>query len=358
MKKCVLIILFVVGFPIMAFAKDVPLKRPSTEQWCFDYAKILTPKVEEEINDEARSIQKAFDADFVVAIVPSIGEADINTYAVDLFTRWQIGKNTQGKKGILILIAQKQQKIRIEIGYDLEGIYTDAYVGQVERDILKEFLEQAEWGVGFLATIESFLFRLYNNDLQEEVKEISSPSDNLEHYSQGAGASNVFDFGAALNKPLPENYDEIRSYFSAQPTPELVFLRYMELCAKAVKHNNDLTIFTDLSNQFWKDWKHTSGQQRAEAQEVSGRSYYIKDLENHAVVFFPAETAEKMKKSPIYFLFKTDEGWQIDIYTMARVLRVVGPGWMMVTETFHPYSAIIMEEYNLAKAIRHNVILE
>lgn len=331
-----------------AYALTVPPFRPNPDEYCFDFAGILPAQVIQKVNEQGRSLTRNFDVDFMVLVVPDLQGRDIIEYTADLFSRWQIGKSTKGKKGILILIAWQEQKVKIEIGYDLEGIYTDAYVGQVEREILKEFLEQADWEKGFLATIENFLFRIFNKDMAEEVRETSSQARDLDHFSQGAGATNVFDFGAALNKPLPENYDELKKYFSAQPTPELAFLRYMELQAKAVQHNNDLTLFTYLSNDFWKKWTHTSGQSRAEAEHISGRPYIIKQKDNHAVVFFPHEKAEDLKKSPMYYLFKSDQGWQVDINTMTRGMRCVGPGWWMVTDIFVPYSEIIIDEYNLA----------
>ncbi len=321
--------------------------RPKLEQWCFDFADVLLPDVEREINDEGRRILKAFDVDFVVTIIPNLNGKDINAYAVDIFTKWKIGKKTKGKKGILILIAQKEKQVRIEIGYDLEAVYTDMYVDQVEREILKEFLEQGEWSIGFKATIENFLNKLYKKDIAKEIKAISNHKNDIKYYSQGAGATNVFDFGATLRKPLPEIPSKIKKYFSAQKTPELAFLRYMELSARAVKHNNNLTLFTDASNKFWKSWKHSSGQSKQEAQEVSERRYIIKQKNNRAVVFFPEDDAEKLKKSPMYFLHYTDIGWQVDIYIMSRVMRVVGPGWSMLTGLFHPYSEIIMKEYNI-----------
>ncbi len=352
MKKLIWMLMgvFAFMFAANAFAVfNVPVKRPSADQWCFDLANVLNSDIEEKIEEEAAAIQRSFDADLVVVTVPSLDGGDVDLYTAELFSKWEIGKGTQGKKGILFLIALKELQVRIEVGYDLESIYTDAYVGMVERDILKEFLEQGEWGTGFLATIESFLFRIYNQDLQEEIRGISSGNDQLEYYSDGAGASNVFDFGSALKRPLPDNYDDIREYFSAQPTPELAFQRYMQLCAQAVKHNNDLTLFTELSNEFWKNWKHTSGQQRAEAEEMSGRQYHIKSDEEHAVVFFPAPDPKEMRKSSMYFLANSEQGWQVDISTMTRCMRCVGPGWWILTDIFHPYSALIIEEYNLVQ---------
>lgn len=327
--------------------KTVPEKRPSEEQWCFDFAGVLSQEVEDDVNNQGRGIRGAFDVDFVVAIVPELEGRDIDQYALDLFTNWEIGKSTKGKKGILMLIAREEQKIRIEVGYDLEAVYPDAYVGRAENEILKEFLEQEEWGIGFLATIENFLYRIYNRALQEEVKQTAFPEDKLQYYSQGAGAKSVFDFGAALNRPLPDNYNKLKQYFSAQQTPEQAFKRYMELCANAVKHNNDLTLFTELSNEFWKGWKHTTGQLKQEAEDVAGRSYFVRKKGDHAVVFFPAENPEELKKSPLYYLSRSKQGWQIDINTMTRTIRYTGPGMMVITGTCHPYSEIIMQEYNI-----------
>lgn len=349
LKKIVIILFFLIlGTLIYFISQNKPTERPNAEQYCFDFAQVLPANLVHEINIQGHGLRKSFDIDFVVAIIPSLKGREIEEYTVDLFSQWEIGRSTQGKKGILILIAAKEQKIKIEVGYDLEEIYPDLYIGQVEREILKEFLEQADWEKGFLATIENFVERIYHlNKKGIDVKEIASTS-NDENYSGGAGAKTVFDFGDALSRPLPDNYPAIKAYFSAQPTPELAFQRYMELCAKAVKHNNDLTIFTDLSNKFWQKWSHTSGQMKSEAQDIDGKKYFIKQKDNHAVVFIPTvQSGQKMLL--LYFLSESDRGWQVDINTMTRVLRFVGPNWMMMTDTFHPYSDIIMDEYNIVK---------
>ncbi len=342
-----LIMVFILNIGALPSLAQISIhqKRPSIKQWCFDYVDVFSLDVEREINNQGRGIQKTFDVDFVVAVIPTIEGQDIVEYTVDLFSRWEIGKSTQGKKGILILIAKKEQKVRIEIGYDLEAIYTDAYIGQVEREILKEFFEQAEWDIGILATIENFLFRIYNKDLMEEVKGISSPEHDLKYYSQGAGASNVFDFGAALKKSIPETPREIREYFVAQPTPELAFIRYMELLSGNIK-DRSLDLFTDLSKFFYKNWKSTSGQRRAEVQKISGKPYIIKQTDTHAIIMFPDPKMEVMATFPIYLIKKSEEGWQMDINAMTRLLRVLFRNYVHLRGETHPYSELIMQEYN------------
>ncbi len=342
-KALFILIPILLAFLSSAVASNLPNKRPKADIHCFDFAGVLKNDTVDEINKEARAIKGSFDMDFVVVIVEKL-EGDISLKAEELFSNWKIGKGTKGKKGLLFLISLSDRKAKIEVGYDLEGIYTDAYVGDIERNIMIDLLEQSDFDKAFLATIESFLFRIFENNLQDEVANLSEDNKGLAYYSGGAGAVGVFEVGAAIKRPLPDNYNEIKSYFSAQPTPKKAFERYMELCARAIRHNNDLSIFTDLSNDFWMHWTHSRGQSISEARDASGKPYFIRQKGRFAVVFF---SVKDMKALPMYFLRKSDKGWQVDINTMTRTLRCVGPGWWAMYYQLHPYSRIIMEKYNL-----------
>ncbi|MGW8188207.1 MAG: TPM domain-containing protein [Desulfobacterales bacterium] len=59
--------------------------------------------------------------------------ADINATAVELFDRLRIGGTTSVAKGMLLLVDPNGKQVRLEIGYDLEGVFTDAFIGYVER---------------------------------------------------------------------------------------------------------------------------------------------------------------------------------------------------------------------------------
>lgn len=99
----------------------------------------------------------------MLVILPSLEERDILPFAAALFSRWKIGKGSHGKKGILILIARREQQIKIEVGADLAAGLTDASIERVEIQLLKEFLEQRDWHRGFQATLENFLGKLSAN---------------------------------------------------------------------------------------------------------------------------------------------------------------------------------------------------
>lgn len=316
--------------------QNIPLERPGEEEYCFDFAGVLPEKLVHEINMQGDGLKRHYDIDFVVVIISSLEGKDIVNKAAELFSQWQIGRSTQGKKGVLILIAQKEGEIKIEVGYDLEEVYTDLYVAQVEREMLKEFLEQADWERGFLATIENFVertYRMYKKGI--DVKEISSDYKS-EYYSGGAGANNVFDFGAASNKPLPETPQELKDYFSAQLTPQEAFQRYMEFNAKNMS-DYTVDLFSDSSKEFFSHWRTSSGQRRSEAEAAGGVPYIVRQEGKYAVVMFSCnDDIEEFIQHCPYFFIKTEKGWQIDINTLSRSIIMGGPSWHFMSK-WHPY---------------------
>lgn len=81
----------------------------------------------------------------VVAVVKSTNGDDIDSYAPDLFEKWQIGQKGEDN-GVLILYAENgnNHNIRIEVGYGLEGAITDAQAGQI-LTANRENLKSSDW---------------------------------------------------------------------------------------------------------------------------------------------------------------------------------------------------------------------
>jgi len=327
--------------------REISRRRPSQQKYCFDFAGVLPQDVVRNIDDYGKSLKEEFDIDFIVIVTASIDGKGINTFAADIFSRWEIGRSTRGRKGILILIAQKEQKVKIEVGYDLEHIYTDIYVARVEREMLEEFLAQADWKRGFLATIESFIERAYRmQDKGINVKEVTGAA-RPGYYSGGAGAKGTFDFGAALNKPLPQTQQGLRKYFGAQPTPELTFQRYMEFCARNMK-DYTVDLFNDRTKVFFSYWPTASGQRHSEAEEWDGLSYEVRQKGKWAAVFHPDADYMKMAQHPVYLIEKTHKGWQMDLDAMARGLSYGGRFVHWVNGAWlYPYIELFMDDYTL-----------
>lgn len=90
-----------------------------------DNASLLSADAENRIESKLRTLEDQSGIQFVVATVPSLGGEEIEPYANRLFRAWKLGEQKRNN-GVLLLIAPKERKARIEVGYGLEGTLTDA----------------------------------------------------------------------------------------------------------------------------------------------------------------------------------------------------------------------------------------
>lgn len=104
-----------------------------------DRAHLMTADQVESLESKLVAFDDSTSNQIAVVTIPSLGDADIETYANTLFRKWGIG----GKKhdnGVLLLIAANDRQVRIEVGYGLEGAITDVQSKDIiDNDITPNF---------------------------------------------------------------------------------------------------------------------------------------------------------------------------------------------------------------------------
>lgn len=104
-----------------------------------DEADILPADIEAALDRQLAAEEERTTNQVVVATVPSLQGVDIETFAVELYRAWQIGQ-ADSDNGALLLVAPDERKVRIEVGYGLEGTLTDAVSDSIIRhEILPSF---------------------------------------------------------------------------------------------------------------------------------------------------------------------------------------------------------------------------
>ena len=116
-----------------------------------DFAHVIDADSARELDARIRALFDATGDSVVVATVPTIeGYASIEEYAVKLFEKAKIGQ--KGKdNGLLIVVAVKEHKVRIEVGYGLEGFVTDGFAGDTIRQSMLPAFRQGQYGAGLLS---------------------------------------------------------------------------------------------------------------------------------------------------------------------------------------------------------------
>lgn len=119
-----------------------------------DFAGIFSAEEKSAIESMSRTILASTSASVVVVSVPSLGDESIETYAVKLFAEWGIG-DEKLDRGLLILIAPNEREVRIEVGYGLEPVITDAYSSGVIRNILLPAFKDGRYGEGVASAVDN-----------------------------------------------------------------------------------------------------------------------------------------------------------------------------------------------------------
>ena len=104
-----------------------------------DAGNVIPDDVEARITQKLVAFNQQTGRQLQVATVPDLQGYEISDFANPLFRAWKIGDKDKND-GALLLIAPTERKVRIEVGYGLEGTLTDALSSQIiRRQILPRF---------------------------------------------------------------------------------------------------------------------------------------------------------------------------------------------------------------------------
>ena len=117
------------------------LAKPAQRAYVVDTAGMVAAEDAAQIAKIGAELRAKTKAEIVVVTVPTLGTADIESYANDLFRSWGIG-DARLNNGVLLLIAKDDRAFRIEVGYGLEGAITDGYAGSVLDAMKGEFRKE------------------------------------------------------------------------------------------------------------------------------------------------------------------------------------------------------------------------
>jgi uncharacterized protein len=115
---------------------------------------MLSPEEEQRIEARLTALEETTGAQVVVLTVPSLEGENLEDYSLRVADQWRLGQ--AGKdNGALLFIARDDRKMRLEVGYGLEGTLTDALSRRVLDDVLQPRFRQGDFGGGIEAGSEA-----------------------------------------------------------------------------------------------------------------------------------------------------------------------------------------------------------
>ncbi len=148
----------------LVLAQPQDVSYPSASSYVIDQSGIIDPGIKERLETLILELKQKTTAQVAVVVLETVAPLSIEEYAVNLFQRFGIGK--EGKdNGALLLVAYKDRSMRIEVGYGLEGVLTDAYSSQIINTIITPEFKEGRYSQGIekgTAAIVSLIAKEYN----------------------------------------------------------------------------------------------------------------------------------------------------------------------------------------------------
>lgn len=139
---------------------------PYNSFYAEDYTGILHQDTKQKINGIGWALEQKTGAEVAVAIVKSVPDGDIESYANGFFRARGFG-DKEKNNGILLLISMDDHRMRVEVGYGLEGALNDAKAGRILDETLVPAFQQGDYNGGVEAAYEALIkvcMKEYNLD--------------------------------------------------------------------------------------------------------------------------------------------------------------------------------------------------
>lgn len=129
---------------------------PPLRGYVNDYANIMSPAVRTRLTNELKEFERADSTQIVILTVPSLEGLTIEDYSIKVGEAWKIGQKGRDN-GILLIVANQERKIRVEVGRGLEGRLTDLTAGRIIDYVIKPRFKRNDFNGGFTAGIAALI---------------------------------------------------------------------------------------------------------------------------------------------------------------------------------------------------------
>lgn len=139
-----------------------------------DWAELLSPEQKADLNSRMEALKASNGAELAVVTVKSLQGGEIDDFAQKLFAQWGIGQ--KGKdNGVLLLIAVEDRKMRIEVGYGMEGVLPDAKTGRIQDEYIVSRFKEGNYAQGLMDGTDALLKVMGGSELPEPAPTENNP---------------------------------------------------------------------------------------------------------------------------------------------------------------------------------------
>lgn len=149
-----------------------------------DNAQLLSPKINRSLSDSLQAHEQRTGNQIAVLTIPTLDGESIEDYAVRVFESWKLGRKGRDN-GVLIVVVPNDRRMRIEVGYGLEGTLTDAMAGRIIQMVMTPKFKNGDYDGGIADGALAVMKVLEGGDLPEGEVGTGSASGSKFFESEG-----------------------------------------------------------------------------------------------------------------------------------------------------------------------------
>jgi len=161
--------LAVLALALSAAAIDVNSLQP--QGYLSDFAHVVDAQSKQQIEDYCYRVEQSLGVQMALVTIDALDNRDIETVSNQLFRHFGVGSK-QGNQGVMLLLAVKDRKSRIETGYGIEPYLTDGFSGSILRSMRPE-LQASNYGPALLTAAHAMAAQI------AQGKGLQAPGDTI-----------------------------------------------------------------------------------------------------------------------------------------------------------------------------------
>ena len=124
-----------------------------------DYAQLLPADAHRRLETRLAEREQATGAQMVLAIFPSLEGESLEDFSIRLAQQWRVGQKGLDN-GVILLLFVQDRRVRLEVGYGLEPVITDAVAAQIIRESIAPRFREQRYAAGLEAAVEAVYARI------------------------------------------------------------------------------------------------------------------------------------------------------------------------------------------------------
>jgi uncharacterized protein len=157
-------LLLLIASPL-ARALEVPPLRGRVN----DYAGVMSQDQVRTLESQLAQFEQETGHQIAVLTIPTLDGEDIEGFSLRVAENWKIGKKGFDN-GVILLVAVKDRKLRLEVGYGLEGVLPDAIADRIIRDYIVPRFRAQDYAGGVIAGIDAVQKVIKQEPLPESAR--------------------------------------------------------------------------------------------------------------------------------------------------------------------------------------------